>query len=201
MVMLLRPPFAIVGKWWKFLATENRDDGGFFPEERLPDPADMMVVCSSLIGYNAITDDKDNDDDDDSINWIDGGVRQNHQIRLAHFSVKEYLLSDRCALRPNFQAQVCQREIAKRCLRYLLYLSEHTLLTWEVVDRHPLARYAAEHWWQHSQTMDGADGRTVINLALGLLTINTALLSWVQLYDVDTPGEDMDLSLTSNDVA
>lgn len=45
------------------LATENGGDGGFCPEERLPDPADMMVICSSLISCNAVSDDEDNDDE------------------------------------------------------------------------------------------------------------------------------------------
>jgi hypothetical protein len=29
------------------LAIENGDNGGFFPDERLPDPADAAVVCST----------------------------------------------------------------------------------------------------------------------------------------------------------
>jgi len=33
------------------LAVETGDGGGFFPDERLPDPAGVMVVCSSLISY------------------------------------------------------------------------------------------------------------------------------------------------------
>jgi hypothetical protein len=36
------------------LAIENGDQGGFFPEERLPDPTDILVVCSSLISMDAI---------------------------------------------------------------------------------------------------------------------------------------------------
>jgi Ankyrin repeat len=113
------------------------------------------------------------------------------------------LLSDRCAFRSDFQAQACHREIAEGCLRYLLYLSKHAPLTKEVVDQHPLARYAAEHWWQHARNVDGADGRTVINLSLKLLTVRTTvLLSWVQLYNIDRPWvEDMNPSLTSIDVA
>lgn len=62
------------------LATENGVDGGFFPEERLPDPADTMVICSSLISCDAISDNEDNDDDDDNIHWLDSEVKQIHQI-------------------------------------------------------------------------------------------------------------------------
>ncbi len=38
------------------LAIENGDEGGFDPEERLPDPRDVMVVCSSLISFNSTED-------------------------------------------------------------------------------------------------------------------------------------------------
>lgn len=87
------------------LAIENGDEGGFFPEERLPDPADIMVVRPSLISCNNIGSDRDhpnngdlsdNDSDDDS---MEGGLTT--RIRLAHFSVQEYLLSDRCAFRSD----------------------------------------------------------------------------------------------------
>jgi len=46
----------------EILAIENGDQGGFFLEERLPDPADIMAVCSSLISLNPIDDEEDNSD-------------------------------------------------------------------------------------------------------------------------------------------
>ena len=49
----------------EILAIENGDDGGFFPEERLRHPTDIMVVCSSLISCSAVSDDNDDDDEDD----------------------------------------------------------------------------------------------------------------------------------------
>jgi hypothetical protein len=57
----------------EILAIDNGDDGGFFPEERLPDPADTMVVCSSLTSCNDVGSDRGDpnngnlsDDDSDS---------------------------------------------------------------------------------------------------------------------------------------
>jgi len=125
----------------EILAIENGDNGGFFPEERLPHPTDIMVVCSSLISCNAV-----NDDDDHSGSDVDR-IREgrNIQVQLAHFSVKEYLLSDRCAMRSEFQTQTCFMAIAEGCLRYLLYLCEGAPLNQGIVDQHPLSHYAAEH--------------------------------------------------------
>lgn len=190
----------------EILAIENGDDGGFDPEERLPDPADIMLVCSSLISYNVGGSNSDdprdgnssgNDSYDDS---MAGGLTT--QIRLAHFSVKEYLLSDRCLLRLDFQMPSCHMAMAEGCLHYLLYLYENLPLTKDLVDQHPLSQYAAEHWWQHAQSTDHILNPTVINLARRMLMYEDAgVLPWVQLYNVDAPWQGMDLSLTTKDVA
>jgi hypothetical protein len=66
------------------LAIETEDRVGFFPEERLSDPIDIIVICSSLINLNIIS-------EDDSVGFSNsskkGGVK--FQFQLAHFSVKE----------------------------------------------------------------------------------------------------------------
>lgn len=95
--MLLRSSSAVVGIV-DILAIEIGENGRFSPDERLPDPADIMVVCSSLTSCTAV------DADDDSSG--NDGIKEGRatQIRLAHFSVKEYLLSDRCALRSEYRS-------------------------------------------------------------------------------------------------
>lgn len=176
-------------------------------QKNLPDPADVMVVCSSLISYNDISDDSDNDGDDDDhptsdLNNSELAPNYANQIQLAHFSVKEYLLSARCAFRSDFERQACHRQIAESCLRYLLYLSEQAPLSREVVDQYPLAQYAAEHWWQHTQNVDNVHGCAVFDLTLRLLNAESgALLSRIQLYNPDRPRKGLDLSLTVDDVA
>jgi hypothetical protein len=195
------------------LAIITGDGGGFFSENRLPDPADIMVVCSSLIRCNEIgsrSDDVSDSGWSDINSEIDNTkASRSIQVRLAHFSVQEYLLSNRCALRPHFQAQTCHMVMAEGCLRYLLCLSEKAPQTKEIVDQHPLARYAAEYWWQHAQKIDGTLGCAVLDLASRLLTNgNAALLLWVQLCNIDRYLEAayriftrVNLSVTVNKVA
>ena len=167
------------------LAIENGDNGGFNPDERLPDPADIMVICSSLI----------------SCSDIDEGACE-PRIRLAHFSVKEYLTSDRCRLTSDFQTPICHMAMAEGCLHYLLYLYQNLPMTEDLINQHPLSRYAAEYWWQHAKAVGYALNPTVINLARKLLMNKDAgVLPWIQLYDVDYPGGRSDLSLTIKDVA
>lgn len=218
-----------VAEMVEILAIENGLHGGFFPEQRLPDPADVMTVCSSLISCSAVGDndddsDDDGDDDDDDVDGYDdvngeydddesddddidlGGVDDRisprNQIRLAHFSVKEYLLSDRCSFRSDFVAQRCQQQIAEGCLHYLLYVSEQAPLNTEIVKHHPLARYAARYWWQHAREMEEVDDSTILDLELKLLSPESdALLSWLQLYNIDASFPIVDTSLTSKDIA
>jgi hypothetical protein len=51
----------------------DRDEPQFNPENRIPEPKDILSMCSTLVTTTNLTE------------WL----------RLAHFSVKEYLLSDR----------------------------------------------------------------------------------------------------------
>ncbi|OQV10804.1 NACHT domain-containing protein isoform 2, partial [Cladophialophora immunda] len=195
----------------EILAIETGDQGGFDPEERLPDPMDVMVVCSTLIVLNPINSNGDfwEDSDTDNVVSVDGSDKDadRMQIRLAHFSVKEFFLSDRCAFRQSFQSQVCHSIVAEGCLRYLLHLCHDGPLTEDLVAQYALTRYAVEEWWQHLQTIsriiDGTllDG-TLLQLTLRFLTdVDASLLSWVQLYDIDSPKGRMDFSVKAEDVA
>ena len=190
----------------EILTIENGDDGGFDPEERLPDPADIMVVCSSLITYNDVGSNSDDPNDgnssgnDSDDNSMARGLTT--QIQLAHFSVKEYLLSDRCLLRLDFEMPTCHMAIAEGCLHYLLYLYENLPLTEDLVDQHPLSQYAAKYWWQHAQSTDHTLSPTVIDLARRMLMHKDAgVLPWLQLYNVDAIWQSMNISLTMKDVA
>lgn len=146
------------------LAIENGESGGFCPDERLPDSADIMVICSSLISCSGI-----DEESHETRIWSDNDEARGIRIRLAHFSVKEYLLSDRCLLALDFQASTCHMAIAEGCLHYLLYLYEKLSLTKDLIDQHPLSRYAAEYWWQHARAIDHIHNPTVMDLAQSLL--------------------------------
>jgi hypothetical protein len=181
----------------EILAIETEDQGGFDLEQRLPDPMDIMVVCSSLISVNPI------DSDEDNAASFDGSTNDADriQIQLAHFSVKEFLLSDRCASSLDFRSQVCHSIIAKSCLYYLLHLCQDGPATEELVTQYPLSLYAAQQWWQHLQTISGIIDETLLDLTLLLLTDEDALLSWVQLHSVDKPWMGGDRSLARKDLA
>ena len=73
-------------------------------------------------------------------------------VQFSHFSVKEFLTSDRlatCMEESQFYIPVEDSHtiLAQACLGVLLFLDDHTLSTWKL----PLYEYAAEYWVGHAQ--------------------------------------------------
>ena len=100
----------------------------------------VLSTCSSLIAI------------------VDGQGSQ--VVQFSHFSVKEFLTSDR--LTSSFgdfsQYQILPAPahtiLAQACLGFLLHLGDHA--NEEIVKSFPLAEYAAKHWVTHAQFEDVA---------------------------------------------
>ena len=86
-------------------------------------------------------------------------------VRLAHFSVKEYLMSDRIKVGASSVVEfyitetACHTHIAEACLSYHLYVCQ-ILLTIaseeegkEAVKKFPLWKYAAKYWTTHMEAV------------------------------------------------
>ncbi|KAK5463820.1 hypothetical protein LTR55_011783 [Exophiala xenobiotica] len=176
----------------EILALETGDQGGFDAEERLPDPMDVMVVCSSLINFSPIDNDRGfgGYSDEDSVASFNGSRKDADkiQIRLAHFSVQEFLLSDRF--------------VFESCLHYLFHLCQDGPCTEEHVRQYPLSVHAASQWWEHLQIIIHLINETLLELTLRFLTeVNTSLLLWVQLYGIDNLYRGLEFSVKAEDVA
>jgi ankyrin repeat protein len=110
-------------------------------------------------------------------------------IQFSHFSVKEYLTSDRLR---NFKVgNLCDFHIsldaahttlARACLAVLLQLDEH------VDKRHlatfPLAFYAAQHWINHAE-FKGVEMRIQNDMECLFNPRKPYLAAWVWVHDVD----------------
>ncbi|KAI0121250.1 hypothetical protein BJ170DRAFT_688340 [Xylariales sp. AK1849] len=80
-------------------------------------------------------------------------------MQLAHFSVKEYLTSDRLEqdMAKDFEKTVARTSVANICLAYLLDL-DHNLPTEKITQSFPLAQYSAQYWTSHAAvTEDPSD--------------------------------------------
>ena len=153
------------------LATNFSDMPQFSPDHRLPDPRDILTICSSLV---TITEEKDQ--------WN----RQQKYLRLAHFSVKEFLISNRVkdASIQSFAGdeRFARVTIAKTCLAYLSYFDSFDILGEEDPTSFPLYRYAAENWTNHFMVSTDDKSRAHLDsLALRFLESNTdCFYNWIR---------------------
>jgi hypothetical protein len=109
-------------------------------------------------------------------------------VQFSHFSVKEFLLSDRLATsagdvsRYHILPGPAHTILAQASLGFLLHLVTPT--DEETGKRFPLARYAAEHWVEHAQFGDVAS-----HVKDGIWSLfdpdKRHLAAWVGIYNID----------------
>ncbi|KAI3546751.1 pfs domain-containing protein [Colletotrichum abscissum] len=112
----------------------------FNPASR-PDKDDFSIYCPSLVV---------------SVTRTVGSKGKTVQtLQLAHFSVKEYLLSDRMETKfPRaFEERIAKSVMARVCLAYLLSM-DYSLLPAEFGSSYPLAPYAAQYWARYAARAD-----------------------------------------------
>jgi hypothetical protein len=165
-------------------------DPAFDRDEVLEDPLEALNICSSLV---TITTSK-----------VDGRVGSAQQIiALAHYSVQEYLVSDRIkqgsAQQYSMQEVECHKAITKGSLKYLTQL-QHPLSN-TILEGSALAMYSAEFWSSHLQKA-GDKIEEVSQLAMSIMAIEEpAYLTWIQLHDPDQPWMGLDLGKSLDSVA
>jgi len=130
----------------------------------------VLSTCSSLV---AIVD--------------DGGSQV---VQFSHFSVKEFLMSDRltCSLGDFSQYQILPTPahtiLTQACLGNLLQLDG--CMKNENIKDFPLAQYAARHWVTHAQFENVAS-----NVKEGMETLRVFdpgqpyFASWVGIFNID----------------
>jgi ankyrin repeat protein len=120
----------------EFVAFKSGEGGSLTYEEdwRPEDPRDTVLsTCSSLIAI---------------VNMDGSPVMQ-----FSHFSVKEYLTSNRIAegrvSRYSIPLEPAHLFVTQACLSFLLQLDEH--VTKEHIEDSPLTRYAGQYWTDHAE--------------------------------------------------
>jgi hypothetical protein len=128
------------------LVVDTKGDQHFDPQYRMPDPREISCYCSSLV---VVVSAKGHSYDEDD---------KPMELRLAHFSVKEYLTSDRLDndIVQKFQEVVAKASIATVCLAYLLHL-DLDLPTEELKKTFPLAQYCARYWITFAAVAESKD--------------------------------------------
>ena len=137
---------------------------GWRPED--PEEA-VLRICSTLITFTE----------------IDGS----RVAQFSHYSVKEFLVSDRLAANPSlrlyhFLPRPAHTFFAKICLGVLLQLDRR--LDERSVKNFPLAEYAARHWVEHARF----EGDSYVDREMESLfdPSKPHFAAWVWIHDLDS---------------
>jgi hypothetical protein len=165
------------------LATGYSDELGrchFDSDERPPEVDDILLICSSLVSLG-----------------------EDRMLQLAHFSVKEYLISDRIGylLKTtdyNISSSIANLNIAELCLAYIMDSSPN-INTVGSRKLFPLYDYANYKWIDHHRAAgDAAIDSTAEALLMCFLTEDTYLKNYllaVQRIEDVSNGDDSLLPL------
>jgi len=167
------------------VAIDTEGDCRLDLENRLREPHDILTICSSLVTTTT------------SI-VTEGHERSRviEELKLAHFSVKEYLISDRMrnskASRYSLTDYSAHDYIARTCLVYLLHFDEPTSLTLDNIHEFPLVEYAARYWTQHVKEVEKETHEyKAQGLCMKLLSLqHTAYFIWLRLLYSSKPWEE-----------
>jgi ankyrin repeat protein len=149
------------------VATNLDEKPAFVPKNRMPVPRDILKLCSSLV----------------AVSRAHGG----ETVQLAHFSVQEYLVSDRVseALKSLIHERRASSYLARLCLRYLIDASrlpmlDHVIASLEIgdiADMFPFLWYAAEFWMIHYRKVQYED-ESLFNMVSSFLQEEHQAMYW-----------------------
>ena len=128
----------------------------------------VLSTCSSLVDI------------------IDDRLSGRQIVQFSHFSVKEFLMSNRLGgfSRYHIHPTPAHTIFTQACLGILLHLNDY--IDKESVKTFPLAEYAARHWFKHAQFGDVA-----WRVKEGMYTLFDSdkpyFSAWVELCDIDSP--------------
>ena len=149
------------------------------PENRLSDPYDIMQILPGLVSISTNT------------------KLCREEIRLAHFSVKEYLMSEKIRRGPTsyFGTDLiaASQFLTEACLAYILHYNtaKERTNSAEDLNSFPLLYYACRYWYVHMKVImdEGqllSDSRASTNLlSMQLLESDSARRNWLMVHQPD----------------
>jgi len=180
------------------LAVDIDDLECYDPRRRLIGGADdLLRLCPGLIEIdlrNRIYNNSGSkgSNDEGNKNNTSASILDVQTVRIAHFSVQEYLLSERVkqSRAANFALSGPSQHgrISKACLLYLDhddFLQQN--LSSDLLDQYAFARYAAEHWYHHYHQADSQAAQQLSLRVAALITTPCAIDRWIRLHDPDRP--------------
>jgi Ankyrin repeats (3 copies)/Ankyrin repeat len=170
----------------------------FDRRHRLRDPRDILVICPSLvtITVSEATVQYAEDSNDKGIDRNDARFTLPGEIRLAHFSVREYLTSEHLRTSDtrlsyyHLNQEIAEVFIAKTCLAYLLQFDQNDSLNGDKLASYPLCSYAARHWSLYAGSDPACRSVSLQRLITNLLEpTHAAYAIFLWLYRLDHSWE------------
>lgn len=171
-------------------------------ENRLAEPKDILSTCSSLVTFSKIPRYV-------KISSYYQYFNSKTYVNLAHYSVKEYLVSNRICSSPaasfSINENLSHATIADMCLRYIqqLEVPNSVILetkcgypgmiyqeAWfpdlnEFITRFPLAKYSTRFWYEHLLATKGKERLPQWALLSDLHRSRFALHDYLAMYRSD----------------
>ena len=160
------------------IAVDLAGDPQFDPSLRMPNPQEITKICSSLVSLVTRP-----------VNGLEEGQEKTvMELQLAHFSVKEYLVSEQVqeTFREGMTETNARGSIARVCLSYLSHLDNNRSVV-ETKTEFPLARYSAQYWMVHARPAETENVQE--SILKFFLQQGQAYAVWGKLFDPDRPRD------------
>ena len=144
------------------------------PDDRLCCAEDVLRICQGLLSLST------------EKLQICSRLVDRDVVRFAHFSVLEYLTSDRAG-QFRISDKSSNEHISKCCFSYLLQTCQLDVSAQSLED-YPLLRYCAEYWFKHFQKQEGSplSNKTWSDrLYKFFYNSGTTFINWLRIWDPD----------------
>jgi hypothetical protein len=165
----------------------DRNNQTFDTENRMLDIFSVLNICSSLVTLS-----------ERKATLKNGQTEETRKLRLAHYSVKEYLVSRRIQTSQAKKFAIKETEaheyMGEACLIYLLHFNRSDSIYTDVWVDYPFLRYAAESWYGHRKVILNASPK-IMDLSTALFDIKAGsqFINWLRLHDPEHPWSGVDL--------
>ncbi|KAG0634235.1 hypothetical protein HOY80DRAFT_1099822 [Tuber brumale] len=144
--------------------------------EPLFDMESLRRICPSLISFEDARNDKSH-------------PAESRRLRLAHFSVKEYLISDRAAKGPTAYYHISEDQanllMGHACLSRILRHSAPGTTHGETVEKTSFLYHSARYWFVYIRSIEDTAPAPLSNAALKVLELGNI---WLDVYNPDIFG-------------
>ncbi|CUS15218.1 unnamed protein product, partial [Tuber aestivum] len=135
----------------------------------------LISICPSLISFEDAWDDE-------------ASSQENRRLRLAHFSVKEYLISERAAQGPSSYYHISEEKanllMGHACLSRILRHSAQGTISGNKVEKKSFLYHSARYWFVYIRSIEDTAPTPLSNAAVKVLELGK---EWLDIYNPDDP--------------